>query len=130
MTASSRDRAVAADDGVRIDLRARSHARARRDDGTRVHAGHDGCRRMQRRSDARVGEVGLGVHEARDGARVAIARRDDDRGCASMRELRAIERVGEERDGIGRGARQRADATHDDAGIAVELTPELRRELT
>ena len=30
-------------DGVRIDLRARGHARARRDDGARVHAGNDGA---------------------------------------------------------------------------------------
>ena len=70
MTAPVADRAVAADDGVRVDLRARGHARARRDDGARVHAGDDGCRRVQRRSDARVGEIRLGMHEARDGARV------------------------------------------------------------
>ena len=70
------------------------------------------------------------MHEARDGARRAIARRKDDRGRAGIRELRSIQRVGEERDGVGRGARQRADAIHNDAGIAVELTTELRRELT
>ena len=88
------DRAVAADDGVRVDLRARGYARARRDDGARVHAGHDGAGRVQRRGDARVGEVGLGMHEARDGTRGAIARRDDDgalraccASCARYKEL-------------------------------------------
>ena len=69
------------------------------------------------------------MHEARDGTGVAVARREDDGGRARVRELRSIQRVGEERDGIGRGARQRADARHDDAGIAVKLTTELRREL-
>ena len=115
--------------GVRIDLRARGNASACRDDGSRMHALDDRCRRVQRRSDARVGEVRLGVHEACDGAGVAVARRDDDGGRTGMRKLRAIERVGQERDGIGRGAGQRADAIHDDAGITVELAPELRREL-
>jgi hypothetical protein len=47
-----------------------------------------------------------------------------------VRELRSIERVREKRDGVGRRVRERAYASDDDVGIAVELTPEVGRELT
>jgi hypothetical protein len=70
------------------------------------------------------------MHEARNGAGVAIARREDDGRCARVLQLRSVRRVREEGHGIGRGASERADALDDDAGVADELTPELRRELT
>jgi hypothetical protein len=69
------------------------------------------------------------MHEARDGARVAIARRQDDGSRTSVSELRSVQRIGEERDRVGRGTSQRADAIDDDVCVADELTPELRREL-
>ena len=69
------------------------------------------------------------MHEARDGARRAIARRENDGGGTRARELCSIQGIGEKRDGVGSRARQRADAVHDDVGIAVKLTTEPRREL-
>ena len=70
------------------------------------------------------------MHEARNRARRAIARRNDDGGRTRARELRSIQGIGEKRDGVGCGIRQRPDAIHDDGWIAVKLTTEARRELT
>ncbi len=70
------------------------------------------------------------MHEARDRARRAIARRNDDGGRTRARELRSIQGIGEKRDGVGCSVRQRPDAIHDDGWIAVQLTTEARRELT
>jgi hypothetical protein len=85
---------------------------------------------MQRRRDAGVCEVWLGMHETRDGAGVAIARRQDDGRSARVLQLRSVRRVRKKGDGIGCGASERAYALDDDLGVADELTPELRRELT
>ena len=69
------------------------------------------------------------MNEARDGTRIAVARREHHRGRARIGELRAIQRVRKERNGIRCRISERADAMNDDARIAVELAAEFRREL-
>ena len=82
------------------------------------------------RGDTRVDQVRLGMHEARDRACRTIARRNDDGGRTRALELRSIQGIGEKRDGVGCGVRQRPDAIHYDSWIAVQLTTVARRELT
>ena len=86
-------------------------------------------RGIQVGGDPRVGEIGLRVDEARGRAAGALLLFENDGAGARARELRAIERIREERDRVGAGTAERADAGYDSSGIAVQLTTEPVREL-
>jgi hypothetical protein len=69
------------------------------------------------------------MHEARHGAGSAIIGRENDGRRTRVRELLAIQGIGEERDCVGSRAQQRADAVDYDLAVAMKLTSESRREL-
>ena len=123
------DRRARADHGKRPDRRPTPRPRAaHRRSAVGCDAGRDRRRGMQDRRDARIRRVGVGRDELGSARRARVAGRDDHRGCARRRKLRAIPRIGEERDVARPGALERGDARDRRRAVAVEGRAGAARE--
>ena len=69
------------------------------------------------------------MDEAVDRTARAVAFLEDNGGGPRAGELRTIQRIREERDRVGSGARERTDARYDSLTVAVQLATEGVREL-